>query len=303
MGIFDFLSADKRAQARADRAVMDQRVAEFKAVAPAGVEVGVETGRDGIFTAYTLQMRGNRTEYPILLVRTGAILAGLGPLDQVDLRITSGAGSQEIFSLVRISGQNTGAQSIHSLMQGHDALLALLPEHSLTVDGSYGTLTVSGVQRAEAVAVAAHLANAWEAFLATSIELWPISEMAVHIGSSVEDPQISYAVGIAGTDDDADHDTVSDLDDDDLDDDVPLSETRKNAARALAAWRANLGDLEAVGKVRIGKGFAARLYFTQTKFKPRLRVEDLEEFEDDADEAAEMVAAIRFHNPASKIKS
>ncbi|MFC8302677.1 hypothetical protein ACFUCV_03230 [Specibacter sp. NPDC057265] len=297
MGIFDFLSADKRAQARAEKAAMDKRVADFKAVLPAGAGVSVETGRDGIFTAYTLHMNGNRTEYPILLARTAPILAGLGRLDEVDLRITTGSGGKGAVSLLRISGQNPGPQAINSLVQGHDALLALLPNHSLTVDGRYGNFTVAGVQRTEAVEVGRQLAKAWEAFLADHLELWPLSEMAVHIGASTSDPQLSYAVGIAGTDDDFEDGAN---DDDGLE--VPLDESRKNAARALAAWRDSLADLDAMGKVTIRRGFCARLHFQPPTFEPRLTVENLEEFEDDAQEAAEMVAAIHFHNPDSKLK-
>lgn len=179
-GMFDFLSADKRA--RAKKAVMEKRVADFLAVMPPGGDVSVETGRGAIFTAYTLHLAGNRTQYPLLLARTSAILAGLGRLDEVDFRITTGSGPQERFSLLRICGQNTAVQAINSLLAGHDALLSLLPHHSLTVDGSYGTFTVSGVRRGEAVAAAIRLANAWEAVLAAHLELWPLSEMALHMG-------------------------------------------------------------------------------------------------------------------------
>lgn len=300
MGFLDFLSSDKRAKAREDKTAIDKRMADFQAVVPAGVTVSVETGRGGVFTVYTLHMTGNRSEYPILVSRIAGVLGSLGRLDEVDIRITTGEEAHSVFSLVRISGQNTAPQAIDSLVRGHDTFLALLPHHSLEIVGSYGSFTVSGVSRAQAVDVARDMADGWEAFLATEIALWPLSEIAVHVGEPTEDPDISYTVGIAGTLEGFDDESDDELDDEDPA--ISLAETREHAQLALAAWRENLGDLAAVGKSRVRRGFAAHLYFTASRFKPRLTVEDLEEYEDDADEGAELVAAIRFHNPQSRIK-
>ena len=126
--------------------------------------------------------------------------------------------------------------------------------------------------------------------LAADLEAWPISDLTLGIGGTAEEPEISYVVELGDPEEDDDAGPVP----------VPLEQSRQEARRAVAAWTAGLEDLEAALQAGVRPGYAARLTFAAPKFKPRLVVEELDS--GDEDETAELVPAIRFRNPESKVK-
>lgn len=290
MGIFDVFSPAKRAEKASAEAAVTALTAELTAAAPREARVSARSWSIRS-TEYVVSISGTRRDMPALVRRLNRAINGLGRIDDLELRIAESADPDAVFSSLRIIGKNRDPEVLDFLVRAHEELLALFPGESVLVDGSYGGFTVSGVERDDAVPAARRLVTWWEGMLAADLEQWPISEIELTIGGIAEEPEISYAVALDEPDDD-----------DDASVPVPLEEKRQEARRAIAAWTDSLPDLEALAKVRARSGYAARFSFTPTKFKPRLLVEDLETGDEDEDEAAEVVAAIRFHHPASKVK-
>lgn len=288
MGIFDVFSGTKRAAAAAATAAVEARVAELTAALPFDAQISVATDKVPMPTVYTVMELGTRREFPELVNRTAEVIESLGRYEELDLRISESIESGAVFSSLRISGRTTDRPHIDSLVRGHDSLVEILPDQTLMVEGSHAGYAVSAVKSEEAVNVARLLGRWWENMLETELALWS-SEIMVEIGEKADEPEISYAIDIEGSD--GELDAVA----------VPLEQKREYAQRAVAAWNENLGDLEAMTKVKARRGYVIRLGFTPTALNPIVVAEDQEEFEDDKDEANEIAEAIRFHNPGSKI--
>ncbi|MCC3302943.1 hypothetical protein [Arthrobacter sp. zg-Y895] len=288
MGFLDFLDGTKRAAKASAAAAAEALAAEITAALPGGATVSADSWSVG-FTTYTAAITGTRRELPLLVSRLNGAVNGLGRTDDLEVRIVESAAPDALFSSLRIIGQSRDADVLDFLVRTHGELLAGFPGTSVLVDGSYGGFTVSGVARDDAVPAARRLIKWWEDMLAADLEHWPVSEVEMTIGGTAEEPEISYSVALDEPEDDAAP--------------VPLEEKRQEAGRAVAAWTRSLPDLEALAKTRVRSGYAARFSFTPTKFKPRVVVEDLETGDEDEDEAAEVVAAIRFHHPASTVKA
>jgi hypothetical protein len=286
MGLFDLFSPAKRAEkASAEAAV----TAELTSALPRDAKITADSWSVG-FTTYTVTLPGTRRELPLVVSRLKEAINALGRTDDLELRISESAEPEARYSSLRITGKNRDPEVLDFLVRTHEELLALFPGESVLVDGSYGCFTVSGVERDDAVPAARRLVTWWEGMLAVNLGHWPISEIELTIGGTAEDPEVSYSVALDEPEDDADPALV------------PLDEKRQEARRAITAWTESLPDLEALAKVPARSGYASRFSFTPTKFKPRLLVEDLETGDEDEDEVAEVVNAIRFHHPASKVK-
>ncbi|MCV9993411.1 hypothetical protein OIU93_03760 [Paeniglutamicibacter sp. ZC-3] len=289
MGIFDVFSGTKRAAAAAATATVEARVAELAAALPFDAQISVATDKVPMPTVYTVMVLGTRRELPALVNRTAEVIESLGRYEELDLRISESMESGAVFSSLRISGRTTDRPHIDSLVRGHDSLVEILPDQTLMVEGSHAGYAVSAVKSEEAVNVARLLGRWWENMLETELALWSSSEIMVEIGEKADEPEISYAIDIEGSD--GELDAVA----------VPPEQKREYAQRAVAAWNESLGDLEAMTKVKARRGYVIRLGFTPTALNPIVVAEDQEEFEDDEDEANEIAEAIRFHNPGSKI--
>jgi hypothetical protein len=289
MGLFDAFSPAKRAEKASAEAAVTALTAELTSALPRDAKITADSWSVG-FTTYTAVLPGTRRELPLVVSRLKEAINALGRTDDLELRIAESAEPEARYSSLRITGKNRDAEVLEFLVRTHEELLTLFPGESVLVDGSYGGFTVSGVARDAAVPAARRLVTWWEGVLAADLGDWPISEIELTIGGTTEDPEISYSVALDEPEDDADPASV------------PLGEKRQEARRAIAAWTESLPDLEALAKVRARPGYAARFSFTPTTFKPRLLVEDLETGDEDEDEAAKVVAAIRSHHPASKVK-
>lgn len=289
MGICDVFSKTKRAAAAAATAAVEARVAELAAALPFDAQVSVATDKVPMPTVYTVMVLGTRREFPALVNRSAEVIESLGRYEELDLRVAESMESGAVFSSLRISGRTTDAPHLDALVRGHDSLIEILPGQPLMVEGSHAGYAVSAVKSEEAVDVARLLGRWWENMLATELALWPSSGITVEIGEKADEPDISYAIDIEGSD--GELDAVA----------VPLEQKREYARRAVAAWNEGLGDLEAMAKVKARRGYVIRLGFTPITLNPSVVAEDQEEFEDDQDEANEIAEAIRFHNPGSKI--
>lgn len=289
MGIFDVFSGAKRAAAAAATAVVEARVAELRAALPFDTQISVEADKVPMPTVYIVMVLGTRREFPALVNRTAQVIESLGRYEELDLRIAESMESGARFSSLRISGRTTDGPHLDSLVRGHDSLIEILPGQTLMVEGSHAGYAVSAVKSEEAVDVARNLGRWWENMLETELALWSSSGITVEIGEKADEPEISYAIDIEGSD--GELDAVA----------VPLEQKREYAQRAVVAWNEGLGDLEAVIKVKARRRYVVRLGFTPTTLDPIVVAEDQEEFEDDEDEANEIAEAIRFHNPGSKI--
>lgn len=287
MGLLNVFSGARRAAA----AAADARVAELTMALPYDAQVTVETNKEPQTTNYSVRIIGSRTQFQALMASTGPVIRTLGRYEELDLRITESEEPGAAFSSILVSAHARDEAHTDSLVRGHDSLLALLPAHSIKVEGVYAGYTVTGVAQPDAVCVAGILVRWWEQMLSLELELWPVSGISVEIGGTADVPKISYSVDLEGPDDDSDIHQV------------PLEEQRHHAQRAIAAWTENLGDLEAMSKVRPRPGYGVRLGFTPTELEPRVLVEDLETGDEAEDERAEVEAGIRFHNAGSKIRS
>ncbi|MCC9175195.1 hypothetical protein [Arthrobacter sp. zg-Y179] len=288
MGFLDFLDGTKRAAKASAAAATEALVADLTAALPKDATVSARSWGVGT-TTYTAAVTGSRRELPILVSRLNGAIHGLGRTDDLEVRIEESAAPDAPFSSLLIIGQHRDADVLAFLVRMHEELLAGFPRASVLVDGSYGGFTVSGVARDDAVPAARRLVTWWEDMLAAELERWPMSEVEMTIGGTAEEPEISYSVALDEPEDGAAP--------------VSLEEKRQEARRAVAAWIQSLPDLEALAKTRVRPGYAVRFSFTPTKFKPRVVVEDLETGDEDEDETAEMVAATRYHHPASTVKA
>ena len=120
---------------------------------------------------------------------------------------------------------------------------------------------VSGVTRDDAAAAARLLGAWWEHLLAANLQAWPSSDLTLGIGGTAEEPEVSYVVELGDPEEEDDAGPVP----------VPLEQSRQEARPTLAA----------------------------PKFTPRLVVEELDSGDEDEDETAELVAAVRFRHPES----
>ncbi|MCQ1954385.1 hypothetical protein [Arthrobacter sp. zg-Y238] len=288
MGLLDFLDGTKRAAKASAAAATEALVADMTAALSRDATVSTDSLGVGI-TTYTAAITGARRELPHLVSRLNGAITGLGRTDDLEVRIAESAAPDAPFSSLLIIGQKRDADMLDFLVRTHDQLLAGFPGTSVLVDGSYGGFTVSGVARDDAVPAARRLITWWEDMLAAELEHWPFSEIEMTIGGTAEEPDISYSVDLDEPEDNAAP--------------VPLEEKRQEARRAVAAWTRSLPDLEALAKTRVRSGYAVRFSFTPTKFKPQVIVEELKTGDEDEDETAEVVAAIRFHHPASTVKA
>jgi hypothetical protein len=171
------------------------------------------------------------------------------------------------------------------LVRTHDELVARIPGKSIEVDGNYGGYAVTAVAREDAVSTARLLVSWWEGMLASDLERWPISGITLNIGGTADEPELSYAVDLGESEEAP----------------MGLEEKRKEAQRAVAAGTGNLDNLEALTKARVRSGYAVQFGFTPINFMPQVVVEDLDSGDENRDETAEIVEAIRFHNPATKV--
>lgn len=283
---FDVFSGAGRAATAAAHA----RVADLTMALPIDAQVSVAINKEPQATTYSVLLLGSRRGFPALAACTSPVIRDLGTYEELDLRIAETAESGAAFSSILVGGVSRDQRVLDSLVRGHDSLLALLADQSLLVDGLSGGYTVTRVAHESAVHVAGVLAGWWGGMLASEPELWPVSGISVEIGGTSDDPGISYAVDLEGTDDASGTRPV------------PPDEHQQYARRAIAAWTENLGDLGVMSKVRLRRGYGVRLGFTATELKPRVVAEDLESGDEAEEEASEIAAAIRFHNPRSTIQ-
>lgn len=286
MALFGLFSGAKKAAAAAAEA----RVAELTAaLSGAAATVSVDRYHPPLPSTYTVAVLGTRREFPALVSRLGGAIEGLDQHSEIELRIAESAEPGAVFSTLLIPGwRPLDRNRMEHLLRAHERLRDRFPHHSLKIDGGYGSYTVSGVGRAEAVSVARLLVSWWEETLAADPGLWPESGIAVEIGGP--EPEISYVLELEGPEDKSGHAS-------------PPEEQRAFERRAVAAWTGSLGDLEALAKVHVRHGYAVKLDFAPVTLQPRLEVEDLDTGIGDSDEAAEVASAIRFHNAASTIEA
>ncbi|MBP3037167.1 hypothetical protein J2M53_13025 [Arthrobacter sp. zg-ZUI100] len=290
MGLFDVLSSSRRAA----KDTAEAMVTALAAAAPREAQVSAErsgVGLQHLSTTFKVSVVGTRRGMSALVDRLAEPIGQLGKADELELRITD-ADDAAVFSSLLIGGWRRDREDLDFLVRAHNELVARIPGESVLVDGHYAGFRVSGVARDDAVPTAGVLGAVWEDILTDGLGNWPETCIAVEIGGTAEEPEISYAVELGGDGEDDDVETLP----------APLAERQEEARRAIAVWRESLADLDALVKVRPHAGYGVRFGFTPLKFKPRLAVEDLETGDEDEDEAAEVVASVKHHHPASKLK-
>lgn len=287
MGFFGFLFKSKVGAGARQAAATDARIAELQAASPYGTKVTADINKEPLPTTYTVMMPGGRRGLRALVDRMEAVIYSLQMNEEIDLRLGYRREPGGAFSSVLISGVNLNRAHMASLVRAHDSLAEILVDQALVIDGSLGNYTVAGVARHDAVRVARVLVSWWENMLESELERWPYSGISVELGGNPDSPGISYAVDLEGPEAGPE-------------DEQPTQDRLRNYARlAVAGWTENLADLDAMTKVRVRRGYSVELGFTKPLFTPRVVVEDLDSGEEDKDEGAEILAAIRFHNPVT----
>ena len=105
---------------------------------------------------------GIRRQLPLLVSRLNAAINGLGRTDDPELRIAESTDPDAMFFSLRITGKNRDPEVGDFLVRTHNELLDRFPEHTVSVDGSSGGFTVSGVARDDSAAAEQLLIAWWE---------------------------------------------------------------------------------------------------------------------------------------------
>lgn len=301
MGLLSFLQTKKAAKSTA-AADAEAWVANVSAALP-GAQVSVESwaGRRyadyGVFNSYTVQVRGNRSEFPALAGRLAASIDALRSGDRLNLQIAEAEAPGAVYSRLLLAGENRERSWVHFLVQTHDALATHIPGESLLIDGVSGRFTVMAVTRGEAVPTAQALISWWEDLLVAELERWPLTGLSLEIGGGHDDPEISYTVDLPGS-----------LDEDGMELEgpavpLPAAGMRERIRLAVAAWTGGLADLDAATALSVRPGYALEFEFRLPAPAPRLAVLERDTGVWNQEEAVRMVAAIRARNPASGLRT
>lgn len=301
MGLLNFLLTKKSAkvEAAADAAAW---VTDVTAALP-GAQVSVDSwaGRRysdyGVFNTYTVQIRGNRSEFPAMVGRLASSIDALRDGDRLNLQIAESEAPGAVYSRLLLAGENRERSWVHFLVQAHDALAARIPGESLLIDGVSGRFTVMAVSRGEAARAARTLISWWEDLLVAELERWTLAGLSLEIGGGHDDPEISYTVDLPGS---------FDADGVDLDEPAaPLSpaEKRERIQLGAAAWTGSLGDLATAATLDLRSGHSIEIQFLPPGFEPHLLVLEQDTGVWNKEETARIGEAIKSRNPASVLRT
>lgn len=294
MGLFDFLSSAKRAEA----AAVEEGTAELHAALSAHARGAVDTSAPPVVgSGYAASVIHDRRNIDPLVRAIQSLLPGLAGHHDVELRVAESEATNAPFSLILLP-KRWNADDITVMLRVHASLLALLPQYSLVVDGWYLGFTIKGVARQDAAQVARLAIEWWAGLMDSELAGWPNSDLSVEVGD-LHEPEISYVIGAAPDADDEAFENELDSANETLPENETVSEaeTRINAARAVSAGIDKLRILDAVANSRSRPGFRIELGFTPTTLTPRVKVIDIDSGEKDENETRELTADLNLLSP------